>query len=812
MGTPNGLNLLQQNRVQQRLTTADGLPDDFIRSLYSDRDGSLWIGTRHGLAHLAGGRFTSFSSMDGLGSDFIGAILRSGPLWVGTSGGLSRQLQDEAFTNYTVQQGLSNNTITAIAQDTAGTLWLGTNGGGLNRLRRGIIKGFPWGSQGLPGTIYGMLEDGSRHLWLSSKTGIYRVSIPQLNAYSSGAAIPVTAYGTADGMNIRECSGGSHPAAWKLSDGSLWFATLDGVSFIDPAHMPENHVPPPVAIEKVLVDDHARPLGEELHIPPGANRIEFQYAGLSFVAPQKVQYRYQLQGFDRDWIDAGNRRAAFYTNLPPGNYRFRVLAANNDGVWNTAGASFGLRMLPHYYQTWWFYSALALGCLLLGYLAYRWRVLQVEAQWGAVLRERGRLAREIHDTLAQGFVGISVQLEVLARLLAGSRETAPPKSALDQLDRARALVRASLADARTSIWDLRSEAGGAPKPPDDLPSRLSRHCTRIAGGSTAKVYLQVKGTYRPVEHKMEEELLRIGQEAVANAVRHAAATRIDVQLIYESAQVFLRVEDDGRGFTNPPGSSGPEGHYGIRGMRERAGGDRRLAGARKHARRGHAGSGRRAARMKAEKVDNMSDPIRIMIVEDHAVVRQGLVALLRTVPEFAIVAEAADGHEAIELFRRHQPDVTLMDLRLPRMNGVEAIAAIRVDFPQARIIVLTTFDGDEDIYRALQAGARGYLLKGMTGDELMEAIRSVYGGKSRIPASVAERLAERMSAPSLTGRETEVLQLIVGGNSNKEIAAALYISEATVKTHINSLLSKLGVSDRTQAATTALQRGIVHLD
>ena len=126
--------------------------------------------------------------------------------------------------------------------------------------------------------------------------------------------------------------------------------------------MPENRVPPPVAIEKVLVDDQARPLGQELHIQPGSNRIEFQYAGLSFVAPQKVQYRYQLQGFDHDWIDAGNRRAAFYTNLPPGNYRFRVLAANNDGVWNTAGASF-VRMLPHYYQTWWFYSALARGSL-----------------------------------------------------------------------------------------------------------------------------------------------------------------------------------------------------------------------------------------------------------------------------------------------------------------------------------------------------------------------------------------------------------------------------------------------------------------
>lgn len=208
----------------------------------------------------------------------------------------------------------------------------------------------------------------------------------------------------------------------------------------------------------------------------------------------------------------------------------------------------------------------------------------------------------------------------------------------------------------------------------------------------------------------------------------------------------------------------------------------------------------------------MSDPIRIMIVEDHAIVRQGLAALLRTVADFAIVAEAADGRKAIELYRQHLPDVTLMDLRLPQMNGVEAIGRIRLEFPQARIIVLTTFDGDEDIFRALQAGARGYLLKGMTGDELTDAIRSVYAGKSRIPAPVAERLAERMSTPQLTSRETEVLELIVGGNSNKEIAGALHISEATVKTHINSLLGKLGVTDRTQAATTALQRGIVHLD
>jgi two-component system NarL family response regulator len=208
----------------------------------------------------------------------------------------------------------------------------------------------------------------------------------------------------------------------------------------------------------------------------------------------------------------------------------------------------------------------------------------------------------------------------------------------------------------------------------------------------------------------------------------------------------------------------------------------------------------------------MTEAIRILVVEDHHVVRQGLMALIRTVPGLEVVAEAPDGDEAVRQFRQHKPDVTLMDLRLPKMSGVDAIAAIRAEFPAARVIVLTTFDGDEDIYRALQAGARGYLLKGMDADELIEAVRAVHAGKTRIPGAVAQRLAGRMSGQELTARETDVLKQIVAGKSNKEIGTALFISEATVKTHINSLLGKLGVADRTQAATTALQRGIVHLD
>jgi DNA-binding NarL/FixJ family response regulator len=200
-----------------------------------------------------------------------------------------------------------------------------------------------------------------------------------------------------------------------------------------------------------------------------------------------------------------------------------------------------------------------------------------------------------------------------------------------------------------------------------------------------------------------------------------------------------------------------------------------------------------------------------MVIDDQAVVRQGFVALINLVPDMTVIAEGTNGQQAVELFRLHRPDVTLMDLRMPVMTGVEAITAIRREFPQARIIVLTTYDGDADIYKSLQAGAQGYLLKDMFFEELEEAVRTVHSGLRRIPTVVAERLAERMNGSDLTSRELEVLTLIVRGGSNKDIASALRISEATVKSHINNILSKLGVNDRTQAATTALQRGIIHL-
>ena len=291
------------------------------------------------------------------------------------------------------------------------------------------------------------------------------------------------------------------------------------------------------------------------------------------------------------------------------------------------------------------------------------------------------------------------------------------------------------------------------------------------------------------------------------------AANVTVRLEYGPAEVALEVRDDGRGFEAGAEAKSPPGHYGLTGMRERAaaiGGTLEVTSA------PGAGTTVRlqapAPREKEGDSVTVNEPIRVLVVEDHHVVRQGLVALLNAADGLEVVGEAADGVEAITQFRKHQPAITLIDLRLPRMGGVDVIQRVRMETPQARFIVLTTYDGDEDIFRALQAGARAYLLKGMTSEELITTIRAVHAGKSHIPPAIAEKLAERMGTEELTPREFDVLEQIVRGKSNKEIATELAISEATVKTHINSLLGKLGVTDRTQAATAAIQRGIVPLE
>ncbi len=565
VGTPDGLSRIHGGSVTT-FTSADGLPDDFIRSLLVDSDGSLWIGTRRGLAHwmnagAAAGRMEIVTQARGLGSDLVGAMTRDahGDLWVATLAGLSR-LRSTAITNYTTANGLTSNVVTALLAQPDGTLLIGTQDHGWN-----VWDGqrFSAAAGGADASVRAILNDGLGHLWFATGDGIARC-----DTGNGAACVDWDEFGPADGLRSREMAANSHPSAWwskqGLGDGLLWFTTPKGLVEVDPAHFHLNAVAPPVALERFVVDDQPLALGgpgTQMRVEAGHVHFEFDYAGLSFVAPQKVRYRYMLAGFDHGWTEAGGRRAAYYTNIPPGKYTFRVQAANNDGVWGEEGAALAFELRPRFYQTIWFYVLLAavLGALVI--LVIRRRLRRAEREFQAVLRERSRIAREIHDTLAQGYVGISVQLELIAKLLGMNKTEVAQK----QLDVTREYVREGLADARQSIWALRTQDAGE----TTLPVRL-RRLVEAAGGDGLDAKFGVYGAFRALPAETEQELIRVAQEAIHNVKKHAAASEMRVRLEYETDQVILQVEDNGRGGVIDLQAGQAAGHFGLTGMRERA--------------------------------------------------------------------------------------------------------------------------------------------------------------------------------------------------------------------------------------------------
>jgi len=321
-------------------------------------------------------------------------------------------------------------------------------------------------------------------------------------------------------------------------------------------------VPPPVALERFAVDDLPQALhgaDSPLLVEAGHVHFQFDYAGLSYTAPQKVRYRFMLAGFDKGWTEAGTRRTAYYTNIPPGRYTFRVQAANNDGLWNPEGAALAFRLKPHFYQTIWFFALLAALVAGIVVLLLRLRLRRAEGEFRAVLGERSRIAREIHDTLAQGYVGISVQLEVLSELLRLNK----PEAATKHLDLTRGYVREGLNDARQSIWALRSQDSGE----STLPVKIRRLVEAEDGHGMAASF-SIFGAYRSLSPGMEQEILRVAQEAIHNVKKHAGAKNLTVQLEYGSAGIALEVRDDGRGFAVEEDAQA--GHFGLTGMRERA--------------------------------------------------------------------------------------------------------------------------------------------------------------------------------------------------------------------------------------------------
>jgi ligand-binding sensor domain-containing protein len=436
IGTESGLSRWKSGTVTS-YTTGDGLPHNQIRSVFLDNYGVLWLGTRNGVARFDGKHFKNFLMKNGLSNEYARVVTedfdnniwigygaqgidcykdgkftnmdevgiprvgirvihrgRNRTMWIGTDAGLIRW-RDKKATIYRAEAGLPND-LFAIYEDTDHTVWIGTYGDGLFRLKDETLTKITTKEGLSDDVVYQILEDDHQNLWMSSNRGIFHVARKELNdvADKKIARVVSISYGTADGMRSSECNGNSQPAGIRSKDGRMWFPTTNGVAIINPSDVPLNSVPPELTIETLKVDSLSVDLENHVSIGPGYSYLEIRYAGLSFVVPERMIFKYKLEGFDKEWRNAGSRRVAYYTNVPPGKYTFRVQARNNDEVWSTVGVALALELKPYFYETGWFYGICAVVLFVSAFFAYRWRVALL------VQREK-ELKQRVNEAVAQ---------------------------------------------------------------------------------------------------------------------------------------------------------------------------------------------------------------------------------------------------------------------------------------------------------------------------------------------------------------------------------------------------------------------------
>lgn len=382
IATHKGLDRLRNGKIKV-FNSRDGLPDGVVLCLYRDRKGVLWAGGRAGLSRFNGTRFVTYTTKDGLSSDYVTSLYQDekDTLWIGTAGGGLNRLTGGYFSSFTTSDSLSSNTVWSLSGDSGGTLWVGTGGGGLDRFKNGKFTAYTTREGLLDDEIFQILNDHQDNLWLSSNKGVFRVRKEQLRAYAEGRSpsIASTSYGTSEGLKDKECNGGFQPAGWRTRDGRLLFPTMKGLAVVDPGKIRANRLPPPVTIERAGIDGLNFDPGKPIHAKPGKGRLEFEFTAPSLVSADKVRFKYKLEGFDKDWISAGQRRAAYYTNIPPGGYRFTVIACNNDGIWNKTGSSALITLSPHFYETRLFLFSCVASIVGLCIAIYRFRINRLKA-------------------------------------------------------------------------------------------------------------------------------------------------------------------------------------------------------------------------------------------------------------------------------------------------------------------------------------------------------------------------------------------------------------------------------------------------
>jgi signal transduction histidine kinase/ligand-binding sensor domain-containing protein len=551
------------------------IPDINVHSLREDRQGNLWIGTHYGLIKLRDGRQTVYRTKDGLPNDIIRVIHedRQGVLWLGTEGGLVHYAHGR-FSTFTTKDGLASNRLWSIHEDAEGVLWLGTFDGGLMRFKDGRFTSYTT-AQGLYNNgVFQILEDGRGNLWVSCYRGLYSISKQQLNDFAGGKIrrLTSTAYGKADGMLSSDCNGGRQPSGFKSSDGRLWFVTLKGVAVLDPEKIAVNPTPPPVLIENATLDHAEADIRQGVHVAPGQSNLEVTYTALSFIKPEQIRFKYQLLGQDPDWIEAGTRRTANYSYLRPGQYTFKVIAANCDGIWNNEGAQLQITVLPAFYQTWWFRLLLLLavaggvGLLFKRRLdqAHRARRAQEEFSHRLIAsqeQERKRIAAELHDSLGQNL--LVIKNYALMGLNAASDEN-PLREHLDEISEA---ATQSLEEVRQISHNLRPyqlERLG-------LTNTLQTMLRQIANASDIGFTVEV-GLIDGLLSKEEEiSLYRIVQEAINNILKHSGAKEASVHVECTGAEIQITVADDGRGFVLEPAGQAElqKRGFGLTGSAER---------------------------------------------------------------------------------------------------------------------------------------------------------------------------------------------------------------------------------------------------
>jgi signal transduction histidine kinase/ligand-binding sensor domain-containing protein len=541
---------------------SDQLPSGFVTVLRFDHLGVLWIGTFGGVTCFKDGGFFTPPALAGIkDSIWDMACDNQGNVWIGTNRELIRYNNGQA-THFGLTDGLGGRAAETMFLDSEGVLWFGTQNGGLSRFTGERFFTF-FKKDGLPSDdIEIAAEDPSRgDLWLASSKGVFQVSKRQLEDFHTGKIkrISGTNFGPSDGLPSTTITGVSSSAG-RTRDGRLWFSSGQGLTVVDPAHLVLHNRPGPLLIQRVVADGETM-TGTEIDLAPGSKRLEIHYTALGFAAAGKVRFRYRLDGVDRDWFDAGGERQAFFTNLGPRHYTFRVQASADGGAtWSNPGAEVGFAVRPHFYKTLWFY-ALCIGLAGIGvWTTFVLRRKRLEERFRAVLAERVRVAGEIHDSLAQGFASATMLLDSVDKVV-------PQDSALrNRLKTIRFILASNLADARSMIATLRGHSTAS----DDLPSALRRLVDRLTNLSPAKIELTCdKVPAAPVA--AQQELLRICQEAINNAIKHANPSHIWVKLELTSPKTLaLTVRDDGCGFDGSAVLGSEGGHFGLAGLSERA--------------------------------------------------------------------------------------------------------------------------------------------------------------------------------------------------------------------------------------------------